>query len=245
MKLALIIPARYESSRFPGKPLISILGKSMIKRVYEQCVQTLPPEKVFVATDDVRIADHCSQEGMQVVMTNHLCMTGTDRVYAASQKIQADIYINVQGDEPLILPEDIRIVIDTALKSPGVIVNAMCQIRLKEDFRNPTIPKVVVDAKNFLLYMSRAAIPTNKNKQFVRAMKQVCIYAFPADLLHAFASVSKKTSLEEIEDIEILRFLEMGYRVKMVEVSGSSVAVDVPSDVLRVENEIYARTCYI
>lgn len=242
MDPAIIIPARYRSSRFEGKPLVPLLGRPMIARVWDRCVAALPRERVFVATDDERIAAACRAEGIQVLMTRDDCLTGTDRVYQASLQVAGELFINVQGDEPLVRPEDIRLVIEAATADPGRLYNAMCPITEDSDFRSPTVPKVVARPDGRLLYMSRAAIPTDKELGFRGAMKQVCIYAFPRAALEAFAARSTKTPLEAIEDIEILRFLELGYEVRMVEVSGASIAVDVPEDVVRVERALAAAT---
>jgi 3-deoxy-manno-octulosonate cytidylyltransferase (CMP-KDO synthetase) len=241
MKPAIIIPARYASSRFPGKPLAEIAGKTLIRRVWERCLPVLSVEDIWVATDDGRIADHCRSFGARVVMTSTSCLTGTDRVHEASLQIAADVYINVQGDEPLIDGDDIRHVIAVAEAHPGAIVNAMCAVDLESDFRSPTVPKVVTRPDGRLLYMSRAAIPTDKKLAFRTTMKQVCIYAFDAPALAAFAAAGRRTPLEDIEDIEILRFLELGYEVRMVEVSQAAIAVDVPDDIARVEAALQAR----
>jgi 3-deoxy-manno-octulosonate cytidylyltransferase (CMP-KDO synthetase) len=234
LKIVIIIPARYQSSRLPGKPLIDICGKSMIQRTYERCCQAMDSANIFVATDDDRIASHCSSNKINFLMTPSTCKTGTDRVFEASKQIAADIYINVQGDEPIINPEDIKKVIETSKNNPNKVINAMCPID-ELDFENPTIPKVVCRVDNRLLYASRAGIPVSKKLLYMRASKQVCIYAFPKKTLIDFSSVSKKTPLEDIEDIEILRFLELGYDVQMVEVSDTSLAVDVPNDIERVK----------
>ena len=240
MDATIVIPARYRSSRFEGKPLVRLGGRAMIARVWDRCIVALPAERVYVATDDARIADLCRAEGIQVLMTGEDCLTGTDRVHQAALQVKADLYVNVQGDEPLIRPDDIRVVIDAAEARFGRIVNAMCPIFEEADFRSTTVPKVVARPDGRLLYMSRAPIPTDKARAFGRAMKQVCIYAFPHAALDAFAAHGRKTPLEEIEDIEILRFLELGYDVDMVEVSGASIAVDVPEDVERVERALAA-----
>jgi 3-deoxy-manno-octulosonate cytidylyltransferase (CMP-KDO synthetase) len=234
----IIIPARYESSRFEGKPLEQILGVPMIKRVWLQCIKAISKKDVYIATDDQRILSYCLGEGMQAVLTSKNCLTGTDRIYEASKKIKADIYINVQGDEPLINPDDIQKVITVSKQNPQVIYNAMCKISSEVDFRSTAIPKVVSDLDDNLLYMSRAAIPTSKDNEFKNAFRQICIYAFPKKLLGEFAKKACKTPIENIEDIEILRFLEMGIPVKMIEVSESSIAVDYPEDIERVEYAI-------
>jgi 3-deoxy-manno-octulosonate cytidylyltransferase (CMP-KDO synthetase) len=206
----------------------------MIQRVWEKCAEATSPDSVLVATDDDRIMKHCKDHKMQVLLTSNNCLTGTDRLCEVAQKRKAKVYINVQGDEPLISPEDIKAVIQASQKEPKITINAMCQINEEADFRNPNVPKVITQKDGRLLYMSRAPIPTNKKLEFEKAMKQVCIYAYPRDVLIAFGSLKEKTPLESIEDLEILRLLELGYEVKMIEVSGSSVAVDTPDDLDKV-----------
>lgn len=234
----IVIPARYKSTRFPGKPLVNIMGKSMIKHVWEKCVQASDREKVLVATDDYRIVDHCNENNINVSLTRKTCKTGTDRIYDIAKKKKKDIYINVQGDEPLVLSSDIKKIIDVALENPKITINAMCKIDNNSDYINPNIPKVVTTKDGGLLFISRAPIPSNKSKSFIRAMKQVCIYSFPYDVLMDFGTIKEKTPLENIEDIEILRLLELGHKVKMIEVSGSSIAVDTPEDLDKVRKEM-------
>jgi len=130
----IVIPARYESSRFPGKPLADIHGKSMIRRVWEKCVEAASADKVLVATDDNRIMEHCRDHEMQVDLTSNECLTGTDRLYEVAQKRKADVYINVQGDEPLISPIDIKTVLQAAQNEPDITINAMCSIKNEDDF---------------------------------------------------------------------------------------------------------------
>lgn len=233
MNFALIIPARYKSTRFPGKSLAKINGIPLLKRVWDICIRVVSEQKVFVATDDIRIEKYCIDNNINVLITSESCLTGTDRVYEASLQIDADFYINVQGDEPTLDPKDISLVISHATKSD--VVNAMCPILDESDYKNQNVPKVVTRLNDKLLYMSRGSIPSNKRSEFIKAMKQVCIYSFSKKALHDFYHSRGKTPLEEIEDIEILRFLELGYEVSMVRVSASSLAVDVPEDILRVE----------
>lgn len=240
MNVILVIPARYESSRLPGKPLIPLLGISMIRRTFHRCAQAFPRERIYVATDDQRVFDHCRDADINVLMTPQSCLTGTDRVACVAREISADVYVNVQGDEPVAEPDDITAVIEAAYAHPGEIINGYCPIENEELFRNPNIPKVVARADGRLLYMSRSPIPTDKAHGFHKAWRQVCIYAFPKNALLDFATSHSKTQLEQIEDIEILRFLEMGYNVQMVPLSARSVAVDTPSDVARAEAAIRA-----
>ena len=235
VKELIVIPARYASSRFPGKPLEKILGKSLIQRVWERCAKAVGKQSVCVATESNLIREHCENVGIQVVMTSDTCPTGTDRVHEVALIRKADIYLNVQGDEPMVRPEDILRVLEAARRQPDKIWNAMTPIQEEGEFRSPNVPKAVVSPEGKLLYMSRAPIPTDKSHSFRKAWKQICIYAFQRKALDAFANTGRKTPLEEIEDIEILRFLELGLEVSMVEVSSGSIAVDIPEDIPRVE----------
>ena len=230
-QVKIIIPARYNSTRFVGKPLTDINGKPMIIRVVEIACETLGKENVFVATDDKRISDVVEDYGYQYIMTTD-CSTGTDRVAQASRLLEADIIVNVQGDEPLLDPNDIQKVIDCKLENMDSVVNCMSRFDSTEA-TNRNIPKVVVNTKNDLIYMSRSPIPGTKLGVSKNTYKQVCIYAFTKQELNKFYEL-KKTPLELDEDIEILRFLELGINVKMVETFGTTQAVDVPQDVDKV-----------
>lgn len=234
-KFAVVIPARYQSSRFPGKPLVDLCGKPMIQHVWERCCEAVGAEKVYVATDSDQIESVVESFGGAVIRTSSDCLTGTDRLAEANRQLNCDFIINVQGDEPLISPADINTVAQAYLAGDGSVVNAMCKIIDEREFRSFTVPKVVCDQSNKLLYMSRSAIPLTKNNEFKFSYKQVCIYAFSKEHLEFFISHQSKTPLEEIEDIEILRFLESQYPVKMIEVDSGSMAVDIPEDVVRVK----------
>ncbi len=230
-----IIPARYQSSRLPGKPLINICGLPMIVRTYQQCIKACPKEKVFVATDDDRIRQTCEDYGTQVIMTSPHCLTGTDRVAECAESLGADVFLNVQGDEPVFNPEDLKLLVHSIDQFPNEVINGYCAIKDEEQFRSGNIPKVVFRPDGRLLYMSRAGIPSTKGHEFVKSWRQVCAYAFPKKALKDFSQVTHKTELEKMEDIEILRFLELGWEVRMVEMSDTSIAVDIPDDVLKAE----------
>ncbi len=230
----IVIPARYNSSRFPGKPLAKIHSKSMLSLVWEKCVKAVGAANVIIATDDKRIINHCKIGKMKCLLTSKKCLTGTDRIIEISKKIKREFYINVQGDEPLVKPGDIKKIIKASIKNPDYIINGMSKITNKDDYRNLNIPKLVINMDNQLLFMSRAPIPANKKDQFVKAYKQVCIYSYPRDVLQSKYIFNKKSELEKIEDIEILRFLEIGYKIKMVKLSQNSIAVDTPSDLKKV-----------
>lgn len=229
-----VIPARYQSSRLPGKPLIDLEGKSMLLRTYEQCCKAVPAEFIYVATDDDKIYRHCLENNIQVEMTSADCLTGTDRIADFAKKIKVKTYINVQGDEPLMNPEDLKKVIRMSKEFPSEVINGYASISSEEQYRSLHIPKVVFRPDNRLLYMSRSPIPGNKQNDFQKSWRQICIYAFPSNALQRFANQNQKSSLEQEEDIEILRFLELGFEVRMVELSSESIAVDTPEDAIKV-----------
>lgn len=238
-----VIPARYASSRYPGKPLVPILGVPMVVRVARIAAEALGATNVVVATEDSRIARVVEAAGFRAVMTSDRCLTGTDRLAEVAELIEADVYVNVQGDEPMLKPETICQVVTTASATPGVIHNGMCRLGPEEDPANVNIPKVVATESGRLLYMSRAALPASKDarQRPIVYWKQVCIYTFSGEQLRAFAAFGRKAVIESHEDIEILRFLELGYPVQMVAVDGGSLAVDVPQDVLLVEEAMRTR----
>ncbi len=233
-KLILVIPARYKSSRFPGKPLFKFKNKAMIQLVWENCTKAINEQNVYVATDDKRIKEYCLKNKIQVIMTSKKCKTGTDRIYEVSKKIKADIYINVQGDEPMLKSSKIKKFIDYAKINKKHVVNAMTNILNKEEYLSTNIPKLICDKNNFLIYMSRLPIPGSKNNEYTKTKKQVCMYSFPRDKLKKFGNQKNKTPIEKIEDIEILRFLELGEKVKMYYVSKGTIAVDTPQDAHKV-----------
>ena len=241
-RVVAIIPARYASSRFPGKPLVSILGKPMILHVAEKAAAVFSAEDVYIATDDERIAETTTAAGFQVVMTSD-ALTGTDRTWLAAKQIPADFYINIQGDEPMLDPADIFAVTIAKLRNPGSITNGMTWLTDAEDPASPNIPKVVTADDGRLIYMSRLPIPGVKDARNApaRYLKQVCIYGFTLGELKAFGSRQQKSWLEAREDIEILRFLDLGLPVQMIHTSGASLAVDIPEDVQRVEAELLNR----
>ena len=235
-----IIPARYESSRFPGKPLAKICGIPMIVRVSRIVSEALGIENTYVATDDVRIKDLVEEYGYSAIMTSDACITGTDRVWEVAQKLKSDIYINVQGDEPLLNPDDILKIAEEKEKYPNYIINGMINLDVNEDPYNLNLPKVLVNKNNNLIYMSRLPIPGVKNQRKGRPQykKQVCIYAFSYEELKFFGEYGGKSIYERSEDIEILRFFDAPIPIKMVETTSSSLAVDIPDDIQKVETAI-------
>jgi len=238
MDYIIVIPARYKSSRLEGKPLIDLNGLPMIVRTYRQCLKAVVANKIYIATDHDLIKKVCVKEGAQVIMTSPNCLTGTDRVAEVAEKIHATTYINIQGDEPLFNPGDLKLLLNEANKHPKDIITGYCEIENENLHKNPNVPKVVIRSDGRLLYASRAPIPCNKLNKFEKGWRQVCAYAFPKEALKKFSSVKNKTKLEKIEDIEYLRFLELGIDIKTLKMSKMSLAVDTPEDVIEVKKLI-------
>lgn len=209
----------------------------MIIYVAEIVEKALGKENTYIATDDDNIKTEVEKYGYQVVMTPSTCLTGTDRVWEVAKVIPADIYVNVQGDEPMLNPEDIKTI--AAIKSvyPDHVINGMFPIGEDENPANVNIPKVLVNKDNDLIYMSRVPIPGMKELKATMPVyyKQVCIYAFNFEELKAFGNCNEKAAYEVFEDIEILRFFDLKVPVKMVKMRQTSLAVDIPEDVERVE----------
>ncbi|TVU87585.1 3-deoxy-manno-octulosonate cytidylyltransferase [Vreelandella titanicae] len=238
MRSVVLIPARYRSSRYPGKPLVNLLGKPMVLWVAELSAQAVGKENVYVATESQSIVDVVESAGFNAVMTTDDALTGTDRLAQAAETINADVYINVQGDEPLVDPADILKVRNAKLENMDDVINGFSWVSEDEDPHNVNIPKVISTEDNKLIYMSRVALPGFKDPNHApkQYKKQVCIYAFTREELTAFRTFGRKSALEFNEDIEILRFLEMNKTIRLVETKPGSLAVDVPEDVAKVES---------
>ena len=227
----LIIPARLASTRLPNKLLLEIENKSIIQRTYECALEAIGSnEKIIIATDSLEIEKHCRTFGANIIMTSKECLTGTDRVAEVSEKIEADQYINLQGDEPIFPSKELSLFIKTVRKDPRVVYTAITKIKKESDFRNLSIPKMIFSNSNRLLYSSRAAVPSSKDNSFKNAYKHVCIYAFNKDHLKTFKSQTSKTEFEKQEDLEINRFLEMDITVKCSYLKSCGKAIDTIKD---------------
>ncbi|QOI97506.1 MAG: 3-deoxy-manno-octulosonate cytidylyltransferase [Flammeovirgaceae bacterium] len=232
-----IIPARYASSRFPGKPLADIGGKSMIQRVYEQAAKAAHINQVVVATDNLLIYDHVKAFGGAVVMTNEKHASGTDRCYEAltRQPKKFDYVINVQGDEPFIQPEQINL-LARALDGKTEIATLAKRITDSEPVFNPNIIKVVFSKEGNALYFSRSPIPHVRNRPEVEwpasgnFFKHIGLYAYRSDVLEKITRLPV-SALETAEALEQLRWLENGYSVKVIETQMETMGIDVPEDV--------------
>ena len=210
----------------------------MVIWVAEECAKVSGQEIVYIATDDERIHSKVKEFGFQTISTSKNCLTGTDRVAEASKKINSEIYINVQGDEPLIKSEDVRMIINHKLKYPNHVICGYTEISENENPLNKNIPKVVLNENEELMYISRSLVPGFKDENLStekKYFKQVCIYAFNKYELNKFGSLGKKSTIEKLEDIEILRFFELNIKVKMVKTSSESLAVDEQDDIKKVE----------
>lgn len=242
MKIIGVIPARYKSSRFPGKPLADIAGKPMIYWVYQQCKKVDDFDEVYVATDDDLIFKTCKELGVEVIMTSDTHRTGTDRIGEVAMKIPADLIVNIQGDEPLIEPETIRQAILPFYDNPDLqISNLMTKIKDPVDVVNFTVPKVIVNKENIGVYLTRATAPYPKGSIDYSYYKQVCVYGFKPEALKFYCDYGMKygkARVEAIEDIEILRFIENGYKVQYIEVDSETIAVDTQNDLERVNQYV-------
>lgn len=241
-KAIVVIPARYSSSRFPGKPLALLAGKPVLRHVYDNAVKAQGSENVFIATDDKRIEEKFNSFGANVIMTSERLNSGTDRVAEASRGLDADIILNLQGDEPFIDPNAISRVIDLFDGNNIDIGTAAATITNKEDYEDPNAVKVVLGLDNEALYFSRSPIPHCRDfdgflKNGGRILKHVGVYAYRREVLERFAALSA-TSLERAERLEQLRALENGFKIKVHVGDYFSIGIDTPEDLERAEEFI-------
>jgi 3-deoxy-manno-octulosonate cytidylyltransferase (CMP-KDO synthetase) len=233
-----IIPARFGSSRLPGKPLASIAGKPMIQHVVERVRRAKLVKSILVATDDERIKKAVEAFGGHAILTRPDHRTGTDRVAEVATHVDAEIYVNIQGDEPLIDPGTVDAVVSAMLEDEEVHIATPCTaIKQPNEIMDPNIVKVTRDFDGNGLYFSRAPIPwvrDTKTTVAARHWKHIGLYAFRRDTLLEFPTLPPG-ELEHLEQLEQLRWLENGFRVRVVETDYDAVSVDVPADIERVE----------
>eukprot|EP00898_Chlorokybus_atmophyticus_P006030 jgi/Chlat1/6428/Chrsp45S06045 len=234
-----VIPARYDSSRFPGKPLVPILGKPMIQRTWEQAKQAKTLNAVVVATDDERIAECCRKFGADVVMTSYDCPNGTERCNEALMKLPEhyDIAVNIQGDEPLIEPEIIDEVVKALQESPDAIYSTACTSLKASEVADRNRVKCILDNNGYAIYFSRGMLPHNKNgvpdKKFPYLL-HLGLQCYDTSFLAKYPKMPA-TPLQMQEDLEQLKVLENGYKIKVVKVDHSAHGVDCPADVQSIE----------
>ena len=238
-----VIPARYGSTRLPGKPLVSLAGKSMIQRVYERAKLAQRVNRVIVATDDDRIVKAIQEFGGEARMTRPDHRTGTERVAEVAAHEGGDIFVNVQGDEPLLDPAAVDTAVGAMLEEPQVtIATVATPIKVPADIMDPNICKVVLDFDENALYFSRAPIPWVRDTAGhvqARHLKHLGLYVFRREALLEYPTLPQG-KLERIEQLEQLRWLENGWKIRVAEVEHDAVSVDVPDDVARVEKLLAA-----
>lgn len=239
MKVLGVIPARYASTRFPGKPLIDLKGKTMIQRVYEGASRSSRISEVIVATDDQRIYDEVVRFGGRAMMTDEAHPSGTDRCAQVANTVgYVDVVLNIQGDEPLVDYRQLDQLID-AFKEPSTQIATLGNRSITmEDIDNPNRIKIVVDHANNALYFSRSPIPNFHHSkgdplENYPFMRHIGLYAYKADVLQQITALAP-TQLEKIESLEQLRWLYYGYKIKVVETDIETPNIDVPSDVEKV-----------
>ena len=229
MKIIGVIPARYQSSRFPGKPLADICGKPMIWWVYQQCKKVEDFDMVCVATDDDKIYNACKELDIEVVMTSDTHKTGTDRIGEVAEKIPSDLIVNIQGDEPMIKKEHIEAVIDGVKNHNADISTLIRPIEDKDEVEKPSLVKCVIDNNGFALYFSRSKIPFERNENPAPFYGHIGIYGYTRNALIKMTT-SKQTNLEIAESLEQLRALQMGMKIKTSIVKEKPVGIDTLED---------------
>ena len=237
-KTLAIIPARYSSTRFPGKPLVDIAGKPMIQHVWERVRQTPSIDQILVATDDDRILNTVRNFGGEGVLTSTKHETGTDRIVEVVQEISCGLVLNIQGDEPTVLPADLdRLIKQTKNRKGTKVATLIYNITDKTQLNDPNIVKVTVNVNNIALYFSRSLIPYPRSSQssICKIWRHLGVYLFQRKFLLEY-SQWPRSNLEKSEQLEQLRILENGESILCVEAENETVSVDVPEDLVYVEN---------
>jgi 3-deoxy-manno-octulosonate cytidylyltransferase (CMP-KDO synthetase) len=239
MKKVIIIPARLDSSRLPKKVLLDLKGKTVIQRVYEQCLKVKNVDGVYVATDSIEIKEVCETFTNNVIITKSTHKSGTDRIGEAVSAIDCDIVINVQGDEPFIEPSLIEALVNSFVNSEISMSSAMSKISNVKDLQNTNIVKVVTDLHNNALFFSRSLIPFPRDVKEISIAKEVIeesqffrhigIYGYRKDFLLHFVNL-EQSYLEKVEKLEQLRALENGFKIKMIEAGSSLIGIDTQED---------------
>ncbi len=227
MRCAIVIPARMGSTRFPGKPLADLMGKPMVQWVWEASVAAGVGDRVIVATPDQEIVDACTGFGADAILTSFDHVTGTDRIAEVARSIEADVYVNVQGDEPLMRPESIVACAQPLLDDAEIQMGSVYCECAAEEYDQAAVVKVVTDQMGFALYFSRHPIPFERNPRVAPVKKHIGLYAYRRAPLMAVATWPMGI-LESAESLEQLRFMEHGVRIFMAPGAGTELAVDTP-----------------
>jgi 3-deoxy-manno-octulosonate cytidylyltransferase (CMP-KDO synthetase) len=237
-RVVVVIPARYGSTRLPGKPLMALAGKPMIQRVYERAKLARRADRIIIATDDERIVQAVEAFGGEARMTRADHRTGTERVAEVAAHEAGEVFVNVQGDEPLLDPGAVDAAVNSLLEEPAASISTVATpIKTPADIMDPNVVKTVLDFDGNALYFSRAPIPwvrSTANKIQVRHLKHLGLYVFQRDALLEYPTLPQG-ELERIEQLEQLRWMENGWKIRVAEVEHDAISVDVPEDVARVE----------
>ncbi len=239
MKVIAVIPARLESTRLARKVLLPIAGLPMLGRVYQGVRAAKDLADVIIATDSQEILDLCGRNGWHARLTSSSCRSGTERVHEVSQAVAAEVYINVQGDEPMVRREHIHSLI-ALMKDPAIQVGTLKTPCATPDIHNPHAVKVVTDAAGHALYFSRATIPYDRDRAGARYYKHLGFYAYRKAALERFVSLPE-SSLEQSERLEQLRFLENGIPIRVAETPFDTIGVDTEEDLRRAEELLTGR----
>ena len=237
-QVVIVIPARYASTRLPGKPLVSLAGKPMIQRVFERSKLAKTAGRVIVATDDDRIVKAVEQFGGEARMTRTDHRTGTERIAEVASHVEGQVFVNVQGDEPLLEPAAVDAAVTALLEEPAAAISTVAvPIRTPADIMDPNVVKTVLDFDDNALYFSRAPIPWVRNsahKTHARHLKHLGLYVFQRAALLEYPTLPQG-ELERLEQLEQLRWMENGWKIRVAEIEHDAVSVDVPEDVAKVE----------
>ncbi len=243
-QVVIVIPARYGSARLPGKPLVDLAGKPMIQRVYEQAKRAKTAGRVIVATDDERIVKAVEGFGGEARMTRADHRTGTERIAEVAAHTDGEVFVNVQGDEPLLDPVAVDTAVNSLLEEPAAaIATVAVLIRTPADIMDPNVVKTVLDFEDNAIYFSRAPIPWVRDsaaKTHARHLKHLGLYVFQREALLEYPTLPQG-ELERIEQLEQLRWMENGWKIRVTEVEHDALSVDVPEDVKRVEELLAKR----
>jgi len=239
MKKVIVIPARLDSSRLPKKVLLDLNGKTVLQRVYEQCLKVKNIDEVYIATDSLEIKEVCETFTNQVIITKSNHQSGTDRIGEAISSIDCDIVINVQGDEPFIEPSLIEALVNSFSNSEITMSSAMSKINNVKDLQNSNVVKVVVDSQNNALFFSRSMLPFPRDVKEILSCNEVLekyqffrhigIYGYRKEFLLHYVNM-EQSPLEKIEKLEQLRALENGFKIKMIETDSSLMGIDTHED---------------
>lgn len=236
MKIIAVIPARYGSTRFPGKPLVKLKDKPLIQWVIEGAKSAKLVQEIYVATDDQRIADAVTAVGVNFLMTRSECPTGTDRIFEATKNLDFDVVLNIQGDEPQITSEYIDLLAKAFIDQPNLDMATLAHPIAFEDIENPNAVKVIKNIRHEAIYFSRFAIPYSREKVGSEPVceKHIGLYGYSRNFLSQFCN-SEQSALEKAESLEQLRALHLGAKIKVLSVKKPIQGVDTPEDLARLE----------